>query len=275
MQPRQHFSHLPSSTVLNEALQIEAKRDVALSKQNVQYPKFDLFVSWMNEIQVDTHFFENPNDWQELINSGNQLRKLIAEKTIFEVQNRSTKLISVLESIEEYLGEETIIPKDIDVLFIFGSKDLGRVHKAVAEIYSKYAVKTILMTGGSRYDSQEKSEPEALVFRNEAIKLGVPREKIVIESESITIADNVRSGLNLLDSLQIKYENIVTMVSWFAQRRAWAHLKKYTDAEIYRVNSDPKSIELTPGKWYEYEIGVSTILSEFLKMKMAVMINTA
>lgn len=275
MQSRKHFSHLPTSKVFAEALKIEAKRKVSPSKQNSHYPKFDLFIAWMKEIGINTDFFENANDWQNLINSGNQLRELVSQKTTFEVQNRNTKLIEILESIEDYLSEETLIPENIDILFIFGSKDLGRVHKAVTKIYSKHKIKTVLITGGSRYDSRDKSEPEAIIFEREAIKLGIPKEKIVIESKSITIADNVRSGLNMLDSLQIEYNNIVTMVSWFAQRRAWAHLKKYTDAEIICVNSDPKSQELTPGEWYKHEVGINVVFSEFLKMKMAVMINTA
>lgn len=272
MQSRKHFSHLPNSRVLHEALKREAKRNIVTDKN---FPEFDLFLSWMREIKINTDFFENSDSWQNLINLGNQLRDLVSQKTVFEVQNGNKTLIKILESIEEYLSEETLIPENIDVLFIFGSKDLGRVHKAVAEIYKKHTVKTVLITGGSRYDSLDESEPEAIMFKREAIKLGIPREKIIIESKSITIADNVRSGLNLLDTLNVEYKNIVTMVSWFAQKRTWSHLKKYTNADIICVNSDPKLKELTPGEWYKYEFGNNVIFSEFLKMKMAVMINTA
>lgn len=275
VQSRKHFSHLPNSTVLSEALTIEAKREVEYSKLDIHYPEFNLFLSWMREIGMDTDFFENPKNWQYLIDAGNQLQKIVADKTISEVKSGNKELVEILEAIEKYLGAQAVIPENIDILFIFGSKDLGRVHKAVTEIFNKHKVKYILIAGGSRYDTQEDFEPEAVVFRQEAIKLGVPSEKIIVESESITVADNVRSGLNLLDTLNIEYKNIVTMISWFAQKRAWAHLKKYTDADIICVNSDPKSKELTPGEWYRNETGVNIIFSEFLKMKMAVLINTA
>ncbi|MCA9368730.1 MAG: YdcF family protein [Pseudomonadales bacterium] len=273
MQSRKHFSHLPNSHVLEEALEIEAKRTISTYDH---FPRFDLFISWMKAININIDFFENQKHWQDLIAQGNELREQVALKTISAIKNKDTKLISILVDIENYLSEEHSIPKDIDILFVFGSKDIGRIQKAVNTIYKKNNVNKILITGGSRYDSQEKSESEAKVFREEAIKLGVPKEKIIIESESITIADNVRSGLNLLDTLNIEYKNIATMVSWFAQRRAWVHLKKYTnEVDIICVNSDPKSKELSPGEWYKYETGVNVIFSEFLKMKMAVMIDTA
>lgn len=273
---RKHFSHLPSSQVLDEALRIEAKREIPEGKQNSHFPKFNLFLSWLKAIEVDTDFFENPEKWNNLIDSGNEIRKTVAQFTIEQVDKNNQDLIAVLKSIEEYLGAEHLIPENIDLLFIFGSKDLGRVRKA-SEIFHSHNVKKVLITGGSRYDSEQSGLPEAQVFKEEALRLGIPENKIIIEPNSITIADNVRSGLNLLDELSVDYKNIVTMVSWFAQRRAWSHLSKYTSSsvDIICVNSDPKSIELSPGSWFKHEIGINVVFSEFIKMKMAVMIDTA
>lgn len=272
---RKHFSHLPNAETLADALKREAKRNVPISKQDIHYPTFDLFLSWLRNIHINTEFFEYPHNWQEMINMGSQLREAVVSQTLEQVTMNDEQLLGILQEIEKYLGKEQIMPKHIDVMFVFGSQDLGRIRKAVS-IGQTHFIQTMLIAGGARYDTKDTARLEAELFRDEALKLGFPKDKIVFESNSITVADNVRSGLNLLDSLHINYSNIVTMISWFAQRRAWVHLMKYTeDVDVICINSNPTSPELTPGSWYRHEIGINTIFGEYLKMKMAVMLNTA
>jgi len=107
--------------------------------------------------------------------------------------------------------------------------------------------------------------------------LGVPKEIILIESNSITIADNVKTSLNLMDNLGIKYQRIATVGAWFMQRRAWSHLIKLSSAKtkIFCTNAPISSPDLKVNTWFTNEVGIKTIFGEFVKLKLSVALNTA
>ena len=161
-----------------------------------------------------------------------------------------------------------------DVILVLGSKDLGRVDKAVTLFNEGYG-NMLLMSGRSRIDSGE-DEIEAKIFADRAIELGVDKSKILTEDTSVTVASNIRHSLNLLDKRNILYQSIIILTAWFSQRRAWGHAMKYTEnVKIVRVNSDmDSSWRLAPDNWYKNELGIGVVFGEFLKMKMAESINT-
>lgn len=186
------------------------------------------------------------------------------------------KLKNVLRKVSTYLGETDQIKK-ADVIIVFGSQDLGRIEKAVM-IKKKGLVDKIVVSGSGRYDSDDReSVPESLVFKKRAIELGVSEKDILVEDTSLTIGSNVRHSLNRLNDAGIECKSIMTMVAWFAQRRAWCHLMKYTEGvDIIRVNSDiPEGKPLSMKNWYRNELGMNVVYGEFLKMRMAVILNTA
>ena len=273
MKSRIDFSQVPDSNILSKILKTEQGRPVPKEKKNLHYVDFKLLELWLKAIAVSADFLKQ-KDWQIMLDRGRKLQPQIVKKTLKLVLKKDSNLLRILSEIEKYLGEEDK-KEPVDLIFVFGSQDLGRIRKAVS-LWKKGLASKILISGGARFDEKEKGEPEALVFKKEALKLGVSQENIIIEPNSITIADNVRSGLNLLDKQKIKYQSIMTIVAWFAQKRAWSHLMKYLPAKtkVVSVNSESKNELLKKGNWYQNEIGLNVVFSEFLKMKMGVMLNT-
>ncbi|HUW21888.1 MAG TPA: YdcF family protein [Candidatus Bathyarchaeia archaeon] len=273
MKTRNHYSQVPNAGILRKILKKEQGRPIPEVKQNLHFVDFKLLELWLKAVNIKDDFLKQA-DWQVMLDQGRKLQPEVIKETFKLVSKNDFYLLKILKNIEKYLGRQDEKEK-VDIIFVFGSKDMGRITKAVS-LWQQDLAGKILITGGARFDERETKQPEAIIFKKEALKLGVPEKDLIIEPKSITIADNVRSGLNLLDKRKIKYKSIMTMVAWFAQRRAWSHLIKYVPEKtvIVRVNSDMKNELLMPGQWYQNEIGLNVVFSEFLKMKMGVILDT-
>ena len=160
------------------------------------------------------------------------------------------------------------------MIFVFGSSNLARAEKAV-ELYKKDLAPKIIFSGGSPiYDPVRPVE--AREYRRLALKQGVPDKAIIVEDQSITTADNIKCSLNLLDQLKVKLEKIILVNSPSSQRRGWCHFKKYLPDKIklFRINCATKP-EYNKVNWFRNEAGIRIILNEFVKMKVAVILDTA
>lgn len=115
------------------------------------------------------------------------------------------------------------------------------------------------------------------MFKKYAIENGANEEDILIDPNAITIADNVRGGLNFLDNLKISYSSIILVTNWFAMRRSWSFMAKYTPSscKLYRVTSDVNLIgDYAKDTWYKNENGIKVVFNEFAKMKIGTLLNT-
>ncbi|HED38668.1 MAG TPA: YdcF family protein, partial [Ignavibacteria bacterium] len=121
-----------------------------------------------------------------------------------------------------------------------------------------------------------QSATEAEIYAQIAVDAGVPKNSIIIENKSITIPDNVRSSLNLLDKKGISYGSIILVNSPYTQRRGWVHFKKYIPdtIKLIRVNSETGE-QYKKDFWYKNPTGIDVVIGEFLKAKIAVSLNTA
>ena len=264
---RTHFSQLPSVKETEEILKKEAKRNVIRSKVGVHFASFASVIEWMKQIGVDSRIFEDDLSWQEIIYEGERLKTTIVENTLWV--NAEPK------SVTDYLMESEE-PKKSDVIMLFGSNSKKRVEKTW-EWWQKGLANKIIITGGRPYYIEENIKSEAEIFETDLIALGVPKEKIMIEDKSITIPDNVRSSFNLLDKNNIKCESIIIVLAWFAMRRAWAHLMKYgpENIKIYRTWAEIIDPNLAKENWYKNELGIKTIFDQFVKLRVAEVMDTA
>ena len=86
----------------------------------------------------------------------------------------------------------------------------------------------------------------------------------MVERQAITLPDNVRRTLNLLDQKSFKYSSIILVNSPYVQRRGWAHFQKYVDDHIrlIRINSATQPA-LQKANWFKSEVGIKVIANEF------------
>jgi uncharacterized SAM-binding protein YcdF (DUF218 family) len=269
--PRTDPTQLPGLDELSAILAQEAQRPVFPGKANLHYPHFELAISWLNLLGLDSRVFSADLPWQEVITDCTYLENKVISKTLDPVNQ--LRLATLFPSLTDYLGE-TDVPRSSSLIYVFGSQNLSRIQTAV-NLWKENLAPLIFITGGHPHYQETPSEAE--IFKNYALSAGVPESSLIIEPQAITVADNVRRGLNLLDSQSIKFDSLITVTAWFSQRRSWSHLIKYIpDIPIYRVNSPVKSDgDFAPNRWFANSNGIKVIYNEFVKMKTAVSLNTA
>lgn len=116
-----------------------------------------------------------------------------------------------------------------DVILVLGSNDL-RVADRAAELMLQGLAPIAMCTGGIAHQDDllatSWSLPEAEVFAARMIKLGVPREKILLEPRATNSGENILFSRILLKSHGIEPKSLIVMQKPFMQRRAFATFKK-------------------------------------------------
>jgi uncharacterized SAM-binding protein YcdF (DUF218 family) len=116
-------------------------------------------------------------------------------------------------------------PIPADVIVALGTNDL-RVADFAADLYLRGFGSKLVCSGGVAHQSDllatrwEKTEAE--MYADVAERLGVPRERILLETRATNTSENIRFTRDLLDKHQIRPRNIVLAVKPFMQRRVWA-----------------------------------------------------
>jgi uncharacterized SAM-binding protein YcdF (DUF218 family) len=172
------------------------------------------------------------------------------------------------------LAEEDI-PEKSDIIFVFGAKTPFRIEKAVELYHQGFGEKIVISGRGPHYEDAQ-STTEAELYARIAMQNGVPLSALITEDQSITIPHNVVCALNLLETAGIVYSSLILVNSPYVQRRGYAHFRKYTPdtIKLLRVNSDTGD-KYKRNTWYNNQVGIETILGEYIKAKVAVSLNTA
>ncbi|MFD2417768.1 YdcF family protein [Amycolatopsis pigmentata] len=113
-----------------------------------------------------------------------------------------------------------------DVGIGLGSHDLG-VATRTAELYHQGMFPLIVFTGANAPTTLERfPRGEAVHYREHALRLGVPDDVILMETEARNTGDNITFTRRLLDERDLKVESVILISRPYQQRRAYATCKK-------------------------------------------------
>lgn len=116
-------------------------------------------------------------------------------------------------------------PIPADVIVAFGTNDL-RVARFAARLYHEGFGRSLVCTGGMAHQGDLLAtnwrKTEAEVYADEAVALGVPRDRIMLEPRASNTAENVRFTRELLCRNGRPPRNVVLATKPFMQRRVWA-----------------------------------------------------
>jgi uncharacterized SAM-binding protein YcdF (DUF218 family) len=274
---RDNFSQLPNSAELQNILEAETKRSLPEGKEDAHYFSFSSLIKLAEHFGINakiliSNYTKEDVANEDLLEKGKSIIQELKDKILNK--ELSEEDIQVLNAVYDYLAEEDI-PEKSDLIFVFGSKTPLRIEKAV-ELYDQGVSEIIVVSGRGPHYGEDSASTEAVTYARIAMDKGVPEKAIVIEDKSITIPDNVRSSLNLLDEKGVFYNSIILVNSPYTQRRGWAHFKKYLPegVKFIRVNSGTGD-QYKRDSWYKSPTGIDVIVGEYLKAKVAVSLNTA
>lgn len=116
--------------------------------------------------------------------------------------------------------------KKSDCILVLGSNDV-RVAQRGAELFLQGFVSIIIFSGNvGRLTKGMWDKPEGKIFAEEAIKMGVPQDKILIERESTNTGENILFTKKLLEDKNISVNSIILVQKPYMQKRAYATFKK-------------------------------------------------
>ncbi len=264
---RTNPTQLPSYKELSDILLHEAHRTIPKEKEHIHYVDFVTIMQLLDVYEISTRFFKDDIRFEDLQNAD-----LFAEISLMFDSLVDGILLTkddpakqtLFNNLYDYLSESDEL-EQADLIFVFGAKKIFRIEKAV-NLYKKGYAPKIVISGKCPFYQLDKFEvSEAETLEKYALKHGVPKEDIILEKESITVPDNVKRSLNLLEERSIPHKSIILVNSPFSQRRGWSHFSKMSKrgTKLIRSNTDTVSEQYSRDGWYQSEAGAKVIVKEF------------
>src|SRR3989344_2047812 len=111
-----------------------------------------------------------------------------------------------------------------DAIIVFGSYNPIVANRA-AEIFKEGWAPFIVFSGNRSDSTSNWDKTEAQTMADIAVSLGVPKDKILIESEAKNSGENVRFSKALLVKHGIHPKKIIAIQKPYAERRAYATVR--------------------------------------------------
>jgi uncharacterized SAM-binding protein YcdF (DUF218 family) len=119
--------------------------------------------------------------------------------------------------------KQDLVPAD--VMVVFGTNDL-RVARFAARLFQDGFGRILVCTGGMAHQGDLLAtnwpKTEAEMYADEAVALGVPRDRILIEPRATNTAENIRFARELLCRNGGRPRSLLLATKPFMQRRVWA-----------------------------------------------------
>lgn len=117
------------------------------------------------------------------------------------------------------LGEHV---EKCDCILGLGCHDLS-IPRVCAELYHKGYADIVIFSGGLGKATDGKfAKSEAEIFCDIAVQLGVPREKIYLETESTNTGDNFKFTKRLIEKKGLKIDSFLLVHKPYMERRSYA-----------------------------------------------------
>jgi uncharacterized SAM-binding protein YcdF (DUF218 family) len=264
---------VPEGEELRIVLEREAKRAVPEDKLTIHYPHFETIIALLEHFGFSSNnFTDDTLDIYEVLARGKKLVDELSQKILN--QDLSNREIILLDDVYDYLTEEDH-PEKSDLIIVLGGKTLLRAEKA-GELYLKGLAKKVLVSGSRPIYGNPDEKTEAEKYKEVLLRNGVKEKDILYEDQSISMVDNVRRSLNMLDEIGFSFDSLIVVTSAYCQRRSWVLFKKLLPDSItlYRVNSEVTE-PYKKNNWYTREDTLKVVLNEFLKMRASVIYNSA
>lgn len=158
--------------------------------------------------------------------------------------------------------------KKSDCIIVLGSNDL-RVAQRGAELFLQSFAPLIIFSGNvGRLTKGMWNKPEAEIFAAEAIKMGVPENKIIIENKSTNTGDNLLFTKKLLGEKGISMNKIILVQKPYMQRRAFATFKKVWPEKEVIVTAPQISFEEYPNEIVRKDTVINLMVGDTQRIKL-------
>lgn len=157
--------------------------------------------------------------------------------------------------------------KKADVILVLGSHDT-RVAEHSARLFLEGWAPLIIFSGGFGRLTGDWKRPEAEMFAEIAERSGVPRDKMILETDSTNTGENIEFTKTLLDKKGIDVQTILLVQKPYMERRAYATFKKRWPQKNVILSSPRLSYEEYPNEEISKEEMINIIVGDTQRNKL-------
>ena len=136
-----------------------------------------------------------------------------------------------------------------DAILVLCSHDIAVAERGAQLFLDGWAPLLIFSGGLGTITRQLWHEPEADQFASIAIRMGVPRERIVIENRSTNTGENVKFTRELLAAKQLFPQRFILVQKPYMERRTYATFTKHWPEPNVVVTSPQVSFDEYVGRY--------------------------
>jgi len=153
-----------------------------------------------------------------------------------------------------------------EFILVLGSHDL-RVADRAAELYFEGWASMIIFSGGlGNFTKEMWTETEADKFAAIAIKMGVPKESILVENKSTNTGENILFIQQLLAQKNLDPQSFIVVQKPYMERRSYATFKKHWPDKKLIVTSPQISFEDYPTKEIPLERVINIMVGDLQRI---------
>jgi len=155
-----------------------------------------------------------------------------------------------------------------DCILVLGSHDL-RIAEYGAKLFLDGWAPLIIFSGGLGHLTKGIwNESEADQFSRVAIKMGVPKEKILIENKSSNTGENIQFTRELLREKNVDPKKFILVQKPYMERRSYATFKKVWPEKGFVVTSPPILFEDYPDQLRTKEDVIGIMAGDLQRIKL-------
>lgn len=170
-----------------------------------------------------------------------------------------------IKKITDYIFLESK-PQKADLALVFGTRHSEAINK-VYELYRDKLIPKILVSGGL---NRVTGENEANEMSQALMELGVNKDDIILEDQSINSLENVLFSKKVIEE-KIGFNNIkkiIAVVKHYHSRRALMTLKRYFPKTVVLIPVTYDIYGFDKDNWFEDASGKEKVMDEWDKISV-------
>jgi len=158
--------------------------------------------------------------------------------------------------------------KKSDCILALGSHDL-RVADRAAELYLEGMAPLLIFSGGlGNLTRNMWTVPEADLFAQKAIQMGVPPDAILIENKSTNTGENILFTQALLSERNFDPKSFIVVQKPYMERRSYATFKRHWPDKMLMVTSPQISFLEYPTNEITIERVINIMVGDLQRIKI-------
>jgi uncharacterized SAM-binding protein YcdF (DUF218 family) len=157
-----------------------------------------------------------------------------------------------------------------DCILALGSHDV-RVAERAAQLYLEGWAPLLVFSGGwGNLTKGIWKESEAEKFAKIVVKMGVPKEKILVENRSKNTGENIQFSYQLLKSKGVLPKNMILVQKPYMERRTYAtFMKQWPDKRTKIIVTSPQiPFEQYPNEQISMEEVINIMVGDLQRIKI-------